>query len=190
MKIKKLARLCAARKNIWAYDGGRAQFVGDGCAVYPVYGLPELDEESLMVIFDVPEDKRKDYIFRRNPVPEGMNFEDVDDAENVVDRLPLEIGGSVMLKTSRGLAMIDAKYLEPIADEEQVELYERASRDGGQYIVAKSGFGLLAVIQPMTVTEEFARQLLELAEMAEVAAEIEARAKAAAEAAEEQMEMA
>ena len=58
MKIKKLARLCAARKSIWVYDGERLQYIGDGSACYTVRGLPELDEESLMVIFDVPEGKR------------------------------------------------------------------------------------------------------------------------------------
>ena len=192
MKIKKLAKLCAARKSIWVYDGERLQYIGDGSACYTVRGLPELDEESLMVIFDVPEGKRGDYVFRRQPAPEGLNFEDGDDTENVVDRLPLEMGDIVMLKTSRGLAMIDKKYLEPIADEEQVELYERTGRDGEQYIVAKSGFELLAVIGRMRVTEGFALQVRELADLAEIAAEAEkVRDKAKEDAAaEEQIKMA
>ena len=36
-----------------------SQYIGDGNAVYPISGLPELDEESILTIFDVPEKQRE-----------------------------------------------------------------------------------------------------------------------------------
>ena len=62
MKIKKLARLCSARKRIQLFDGDQVQYIGDGSTIYPVWGMPELDEESLMVVFDIPEKNRKTFL--------------------------------------------------------------------------------------------------------------------------------
>ena len=57
--------------------------------------------------------------------------------------------------------------------------------------MAKSGFELLAVIGRLRVTEGFALQARELADLAEIAAEAEkARDKAEEDAAEEQIKMA
>ena len=61
MKIKSIAAICKKNKNIaiferYSDDGDTlTQYIGDGSAVYPVVGLPQLDKESLLTIFDVPE---------------------------------------------------------------------------------------------------------------------------------------
>ena len=61
MKIKSIAAICKKNKNIaiferYSDDGDiLTQYIGDGSAVYPVVGLPQLDKESLLTIFDVPE---------------------------------------------------------------------------------------------------------------------------------------
>lgn len=60
MKIKSIAAICKKNKNIaiferYSDDGDiLTQYIGDGSAVYPVVGLPQLDKESLLTIFDVP----------------------------------------------------------------------------------------------------------------------------------------
>ena len=166
VKIKKLARLCSARKRIQLYDGDKVQYIGDGSAIYPVWGMPDLDEESLMVVFDVPEKKQKDFLVSRDPTPRGINLGDVDETEQMVERLDLEIDGMMLLRTSRGLAMVQGKYLSPIEDEENIELYERTGANGAQYIAAKAGFNLMALISVVQVTAGFVDKLAELLELA------------------------
>ncbi len=166
MKIKKLARLCSARKRIQLIDGEKVQYIGDGSAIYPVWGMPELDNESLMVVFDIPEKKQRDFFVSREPVPEGINLKDVDETEHLVERLGFEMDGMVLLRTDKGLAMIAGKYLAPVEDEENLELYERTGKDGVQYIAAKAGFDLLALISEVKVTAEFVDKLAELLELA------------------------
>ena len=166
MKLKKLARLCSARKRIQLFDGETVQYIGDGSAVYPVWGMPELDKESLMVVFDIPEKKQKDFFISREPAPESINLKDVDETEQLVERLGFEIDGMVLLRTGKGLAMIDGKYLGPVEDEENLELYERTGKDGAQYIAAKAGFDLLALISEVQVTAGFVDKLAELLELA------------------------
>lgn len=177
MKIKKLARLCSARKRIQLFDGDTVQYIGDGSAVYPIWGMPELDEESLMVVFDIPEKKQKDFFVSREPAPAGINLKDVDETEQLVERLGLEIDGMVLLRTGRGLAMIDGRYLAPVEDEENLELYERTGKDGVRVIVAKAGFDLLALIFELPVTAEFVDRLTELMELAAVRAAEDLREK-------------
>ena len=58
MKIKSIAAICKKNKQVVLFNrysdsGTLSQYIGDGNAVYPISGLPELDEESILTIFDV-----------------------------------------------------------------------------------------------------------------------------------------
>ena len=69
MKIKNIAAICKKNKYAVIYErygesGGVIQYIGDGAAAYPVTGLPALDKESLLTIFDVPEKQREDWLHR------------------------------------------------------------------------------------------------------------------------------
>lgn len=83
MKIKSIAAICKKNKNIaiferYSNDGDiLTQYIGDGSAVYPVVGLPQLDKESLLTIFDVPEKDRDNYFVKTLGVPAGISFEDM-----------------------------------------------------------------------------------------------------------------
>lgn len=87
MKIKSIAAICKKNKNIaiferYSDDGDiLTQYIGDGSAVYPVVGLPQLDKESLLTIFDVPEKDRDNYFVKTLGVPVGISFEDTDETE-------------------------------------------------------------------------------------------------------------
>lgn len=64
MKIKSIAAICKKGKQVVLYNryesgGTLQQYIGDGMTAYPVSGLPELDEESILTIFDVPENSAK-----------------------------------------------------------------------------------------------------------------------------------
>lgn len=159
MKIKSIAAICKKNKNIaiferYSDDGDiLTQYIGDGSAVYPVVGLPQLDKESLLTIFGVPA---------------GISFEDTDETERHVEREGISIiySGRTLkpIRTTRGLVFIESRYLSPVADVLDVlELYERRTAEGTPYIVAKAGFLLQAVIMPYDViNQQFVESLQDL----------------------------
>ena len=169
-----------ARHNCWCYligenvvrysDDGDilTQYIGDGSAVYPVVGLPQLDKESLLTIFDVPEKDRGNYFVKTLGVPAGISFEDTDETERHVEREGISIiySGRTLkpIRTTRGLVFIESRYLSPVADVLDVlELYERRTAEGTPYIVAKAGFLLQAVIMPYDViNQQFVESLQDL----------------------------
>ncbi|WP_347293156.1 hypothetical protein [uncultured Alistipes sp.] len=122
-----------------------------------------------MTIFDVPEKQREDWFVRVRDVPEGINFEDTDANEKMIERDNLSIifSGHTLkpLQTRRGLVFIQSRYLSPVSDVLDVlELYERFTPNGTPYIVAKAGFLLQAVIMPYDViTAGFVERLQRLA---------------------------
>lgn len=165
MKIKSIAAICKKNKNIAIFerynDGGDlvTQYIGDGSAVYPVIGLPPLDAESLLTIFDVPEKDRDNYFVKTLGIPAGISFEDTDATERQVERETLSIiySGKTLkpIRTTRGLVFIESRYLAPVNDVLDVlELYERRTAEGAPYIVAKAGFLLQAVIMPYDVINQ------------------------------------
>lgn len=149
MKIKSIAAICKKGKQVVLYNryesgGTLQQYIGDGMTAYPVSGLPKLDEESILTIFDVPEKQREDWFVRVRDVPEGINFEDTDANEKMIERDNLSIifSGHTLkpLQTRRGLVFIQSRYLSPVSDVLDVlELYERFTPNGTPYIVAKAG---------------------------------------------------
>ena len=139
-------------------------------------GLPPLDKESVLTIFDVPEKQREGWIVKTSVhIPEDINFEDFDANEKPVDRNDLSIvySGKTLkpLRTRRGLVFIESRYLAPVSDVLDVlELYERVTPSGTPYIVAKAGFLLQAVI-----SQQFVERLQELTEQCAVSLDLRQR---------------
>ena len=180
MKIKNIAAICKKNKTIVLFEKHSEsgdtviQYIGDGGAAYPVTGLPPLDTESVLTIFDVPEKDRDKYIVRTMGIPEGINFEDTDADEKPIEGEALSIvySGKVLkpLQTRRGLVFIESRYLSPVSDVLDVlELYERITTGGKPYIVAKAGLLLQAVIMPFDViNQQFVESLQRLTEQCAV----------------------
>lgn len=174
MKIKNIAAICKKNKSVVLFErydsNGEValQYIGDGGAVYPVVGLPTLDKESVLTIFDIPEKQREDWYVRSTGIPEGISLDDVDETEKPVEREAISIvySGKTLkpLRTRRGLVFIESRYLSPVSDVLDVlELYERITPSGTPYIVAKAGFLLQAVIMPYDViNQQFVGKLEEL----------------------------
>lgn len=126
MKIKNIAAICKKNKTIVLFEKHSEsgdtviQYISDGGAAYPVTGLPPLDTESVLTIFDVPEKDRDKYIVRTMGIPEGINFEDTDADEKPIEGEALSIvySGKVLkpLQTRRGLVFIESRYLSPVLD--------------------------------------------------------------------------
>lgn len=163
MKIKNIAAICKKNKSVVLFER-----YNDGGAVYPIIGLPTLDKESVLTIFDIPEKQREDWYVRSTGIPDGINLDDIDETEKPVEREAISIvySGKTLkpLRTRRGLAFIESRYLSPVSDVLDVlELYERITPSGTPYIVAKAGFLLQAVIMPYDViNQQFVEKMEEL----------------------------
>lgn len=173
MKIKAIARICAQGGRIIIFDqkdeDGEVtlQWIGDGCALYPAFNLPYVEEESIFAIFDVPKKKQTDYFFEQRDIPEGVDLHDAVPCENMIDyqKIQMIYAGRTLsaLETQRGITFIDTKYLAPLGNMEAIELYERIQTDGQPYFVAKAGLMVMAVIMPYDiVSEDFVKQLEDL----------------------------
>ena len=174
MKLKKVISLCHQRKTFRLFDkisenGEIVQWMGDGCAAYPLNGLPILDEETLRAVFDISEKQLKNTSIRRLTMPDALNVDDTDPAERALsdDDFSIIYGGTELkpLKTRNGIIFIQQKYIAPLEDVlDVVQLYERVTPDGQSYIAAKAGLLLAAVIFPYkVVNEKFVTRLEEMA---------------------------
>lgn len=162
MKLKRVAALCAKSKHYILFDkidstGEITQWLGDGYSLYPLNGLPILDEETVFAVLDVPEKQREKAVVRRENMPGTFNADDTDPAEKAVNEgdIPLILGGTVLqpLMTRKGITFIQRKYLEPLDDMlGMIQLFERVTADGQPYIVAKAGLLIAAIIMPYAVT--------------------------------------
>lgn len=164
MKLKKVASLCSKTKIFCLYDreesGGEvSQWLGDSSAIYPITGLPYMDEENIYSMFDISAKQQEKIIFRHQHAPEGINISDTDPTEHRIDEesLSLVYDGGVLkpLQTRNGISFIQNKYLSPLEDViDMVQLYERETPQGMTYIVAKTGLFVAAVIMPYNVINE------------------------------------
>lgn len=191
MKINKIAGICKKSKTAILFEKSESgivhqQFISDGNAIYPISGLPYLQQENIYTIFDVPEKDKEKWYFKQTPLPSNINMDDTDDTERAIEAEDVSIyrhGNALKaLSTSAGIVFIKCAYIAPIADVMDVlEYYERTTEDGGLYIAVKAGFLLQAVISPCEViTDGFVEALERLARLSRTALEIKERRKQAA----------
>lgn len=163
MKLKKVAALCSRQGAFYLYDkiseGGEIrQWLGDGWAIYPLSGLPILDDENLCAMFDITEAKRRKCSFRREAMPATISVEDWEQGERALDDdwPTVEHNGYVVkpLSTREGIVFIQNAYLSPLEDmADYLQLYERRGTSEHPYIVAKNGMEIAAVIMPVDAIE-------------------------------------
>lgn len=187
MKLKAVEKLCKKRGVVYLFDevadeeeGAQLarQWMGDGAAVYPLDGVPYLDEGGVYAIFDV-NDKQKDKlrVSHQEALPEGVCFDDVCPGEVALEivNLKLSLGGVelILLKDAEGhLTTVDAEYKKPFDNWKDCELYRRVSRQGTAYVAVKGGCLLRGLIWPyMAVDEGFVEVLGEIYNAAAVSLE-------------------
>lgn len=180
MKISTVQQICKGAKRIELLSDPSqiTQWISDGGAFYPLYDLPEFDQESMFALFDIPEKKRDKITFAyKYAFPETICFKDRMEGENALDFGTISIckSGRVLrpLKTSLGVIYINEKYLKPFSDSENgVQLYERCTSGGRVYVAVKEGVVLKGIIFPYdVVTKEFVSELKMICELSEIAVE-------------------
>ena len=168
MKLSKIGRILKREKRIITVRVGGTQWIGSGSCFYPINNMPQLDENALCTLFEIPAEKREDFTISEISIPAGVSFDDSTAGEMLINKAPMEIifEGRVLsvLKTQQGALFLNSRYLVPFTDEKNgFELYERTDGSGRQYIAVKSGFILLGIIMPVSVNLViFAKELEEL----------------------------
>jgi len=180
MKISAIQQICKGAKRIELFSAPQSsvQWISDGGAFYPLYNLPEMEEENVFALFDIPEKKQDKISFEhKHQLPQFISFADTAKSENALEfgNISIYARGRVLrpLKTSLGIIYINEKYLRPFADAENgVQLYERYTPGGEVYIAVKEGFLLTGIILPYDiVTKEFIEELETIYKLSAVAAE-------------------
>ena len=124
MKLKKVLSICKTNGLYYLYEridrsGEITQWLGDGYALYPLDGLPILDEESFCAVFDITGKQREKILFRHERLPEHLNVEDVAAGDKLVREYETTfINGGLRLKplkTNNGVTFIRSLYLSPLA---------------------------------------------------------------------------
>ena len=154
MKMRKVIDLCKAAGELRLYEHEGVQWISDGWALYPLWGMPALTPEGLCTAYDIPDKKWEKIQFVYDPtgIPKAIDTADIADGEKKAIRAPLWIrwGGMslVPFAVSTGVVWLDAAYLTPFEKDDRLELYERRSPDGRLYFAVKVGFELVGILFP------------------------------------------
>lgn len=153
MKVRKVIDLCKKEKTIQLYDTEGLQWVSNGFALYPMWGIPPMSEVCFKNCYDFTNEQwEKILCVCQNGFPAGYDSSDMADGERPVSRVPLGIRyGGVNLApfiVSDGIAWMDTVYLSPFGRDEKLEVYERRTDAGGLYFAVKIGFEVVAIILP------------------------------------------
>lgn len=175
MKIKKVEALCKSDRRIILYEGDGVQWIGNGCAAYPLHNMPVLDETNVFTLFDVAEKDREKYYLRSEELPAALDFNDSSDTEVMLDRVPIDLyisgHGVASYVGSSGIIFVENRYLAPFTKQEGgFELYERFTKIGKPYIAVKSGLFLVGVIMLSNgiITSDFIENLEYIASLSRV----------------------
>lgn len=155
MVIKHIAKLCkkTGTVRLWDDEDRDVQWISNGQAAWPLYGMPYLDADNVLTALDIPEKDWDKITVKEMEQPESLGFDDIPDGEKALrdPALTIIFGGRVAMpiETSEGLALIDPELLRPLKDVSQLTLHERRSTLGELYLAAKGGMLLQGILLPL-----------------------------------------
>lgn len=172
MKINALLSMAKKRKNcsIFYDPYSERKWMQLGGNLYPLDGMPYLDKETLLIMMDVPEDKRDEYWIECQNLPERLKPLVVDNAEGdkparraymTITPFAEELYPVYTDEEKSELILTPVISYKPIADEaEEYTLFSRVA-NGETWILAKKGFELIAVIGRVVVHDEQTQKTLQ-----------------------------
>lgn len=173
MKIKKIATQCKEAGNIILFnvtdkEGCVSQWISNGYGVYPITGMPYMQMEHLITMFEITDKQLEKIRTSSHEAPSTIDFSDICGDEIIAEREKINIisAGKVLLPvTASGHTyFINKEYLKPIQTPlEDTELYLRKSPDGTPYFAVKAGLMLVGIIMPISNAESLAQDLQDIA---------------------------
>ena len=84
MNYKTIAKFIKDRRNLIIWDEPGLQWISDGVAVYPVFGMPKMNETEMIVFLGLEKDKDKISV-RRRPVPPEIPLGDMENNDDIIN---------------------------------------------------------------------------------------------------------
>ena len=158
MKINKIAGICKRANLIKLYDepdGSDVQWCGTDAVIYPLYSLPVLDSDTVGPVMSITDKEMKKIVVEHESVPDYYDISDNAVGEKLLNGflIRIVIGNTIYNAYQRqcesGLLFINSEYLKPLlGSEDDPILYIREGGRTGEYIAAKQGLMLAAIIEP------------------------------------------
>lgn len=181
MKTKKAIDLCKKTGVLNIYCDKDVQWISNGAAIYSLWGLPELDEISVCLAYDIDGKKAEKMTIKRYPeLPDTLNLEDNTPTEAQLEeytKFGLRYMGRDLraLIAKDGVIFIDKAYLSPLSDipYEDLFYFARTDKSGQTYIAVKQGLEIVAAVYPVRVIEEsFVAEINTFAQLCETTFDI------------------
>ena len=176
MKIKKVEGLCKEAGQFFLWDESgmmeddgaippvQRQWLGDGTGIYPLDGMPYLDEGGLCAIFDIDEKTRdKLHVYHNDQLPSGVSLADRMSTDEPLEeiRFKMSLGGdelALFRGEDGGLVVIRADYKKPIDNWKDCEFFRRKG-ENGVWVAVMSGLILRGLIGTYRIREDMVETL-------------------------------
>ena len=155
MKNSAIAALCKKRASLYiapeSEGEGVIQYIGCGAAAYAIDGMPRLTKDSVIALFDIPEEKRLGFNLVEFDIHKFIltGAEEFPVTENEVRIVYMGEEYAVYhidLHSSSGSICVNTKYLKPLSAEPLNEFFARDDGRGHWQIVVKRGIEIRAII--------------------------------------------
>lgn len=158
MKLKTVLQLLKAKRRIILFESDDGQWIGDGSAAFPLYGLPPMKTDNLCSLLDVSEKQFAQIDVSSEKMPFSTEDNVID--EIMLTRCEMTIGyrGRDLIPLTSGtkIYFIQSGYIKPFGNNDDISFELRRSKNGGKCIAVKEGFFLRGIIAPYdVVTDEF-----------------------------------
>lgn len=175
MKIQKIGALCRLCGDVLVVnqrdeDGQITQWVGTHNALYPLHGVPQLDQAALYAVLGISEKQKESTAYSEHEAEEVDWFVgELNGSEPHVCEEPyqLVISGKTYtpVDTSKGIRLINRQFITPVATkEDDLLLFERVTKTGEIYFAIRSGLFITASILPATVSKAASKMFAKLSD--------------------------
>ncbi|WP_313525415.1 hypothetical protein [Anaerotignum sp.] len=153
MKFSKITTLAKRNKTaVLMQDGDGQQWLSTGSAVYRLENMPLLDEDTVLTVMGVPDDKREKWLARCEDEPRRFLKNDLPDEEEITAEdagISVIYAGSLLtpIYTLDGVIWLDTELLAPtVKKEDGYKRYFIRNMGKQRAIAVKDGMLLSALI--------------------------------------------
>lgn len=157
MKYQKISKFIKKRKLLFIGSYGGEQWISDGCAAFPILGMPKMNDNEILTFLGFSDD---DGIHVHDLPFEDRLTDTADGEELIKDFGPIILSRDSELQslyTSLGALLINSAYIAPLYShkgEGELRYYLRLDRDHSPIIAVKKGLYLIALIYPIATWTE------------------------------------
>jgi hypothetical protein len=173
MKLKAIAAIFRHNKQLEIFNTPEGeQWVCNGVAMYSMRGMPHMSPEIVLRIFDVPPDKRSEWICRESEMPTVIDYSDGSASEEGIEPMVIRIGwygiGYWLFPDGWRIYSFDEDYIKPLLDEpDYLTFHRRETENDGFVLACKTGFELKAIITPtdLRTKEKYTQEISNIASL-------------------------